>query len=258
MFDAVSIAESINSWSGLGIKLPKNLAAALEVLNAVRYTEVGHPPRFDVASVTVDNAEDVIRDLADQVVLATPHESGIARLSALQQAKAQVLQGCASRAILLARAAVPDAIKQLTPRFDAAAEQYAEAVAKLPDEITEGALVRGGTAVVEAFGLAEGAAAYLDAVSGWVISTADIAGIRDRDVEQVLRVLRPETHVQLVKLDEARLLPADPALKALNPVYAAAVRLGVQFKIHSLPEAAALRRELLVVTPKQVQMALSS
>jgi hypothetical protein len=136
-------------------------------------------------------------------------------------------------------------IKQLEPEFAKQADAYVRVVSVLPSELTSDTLVTGGPAIVSAYGEAQQAAAYLNAVSSWVASTAPICG--GDGLEFVLRILRPETSAQLAKLDEAaRLRNVDRVLGAVNPIYLAAARNGVPWGINTLREAAELRESLAV------------
>lgn len=56
--------------------------------------------------------------------------------------------------------------------------------------------------------------------------------------------MRPENHLQLVKLDEAARLTANGTLRAIGPVYFQAAKLGVEFGINTLAEAKQLRESL--------------
>jgi hypothetical protein len=44
MSDTTEIAEQVAGWTGLGVKLPEELADAITVFEALKYTEVGHAP----------------------------------------------------------------------------------------------------------------------------------------------------------------------------------------------------------------------
>jgi hypothetical protein len=69
MSDTTEIAEQVAGWTGLGVKLAEELADAITVFEALKYTEVGHAP-VAIDTVTPKNAEDKIRELADQLVLS--------------------------------------------------------------------------------------------------------------------------------------------------------------------------------------------
>jgi hypothetical protein len=243
--DPTPTADQIANWTSLGITLPSDLEKAVEVFETVKWIEVGYGPTFDLEKLTPKNAETEIRKLAEQLVMTEAQQDASgANLSMLDKAKRHVLKAAASQVIGLGRAAIPAVIEQLTPAFDKAAAEYTEAVSTLPDEITADRLVTGGPSVVSAYQAAQNAASYLNSVSLWVASTAAITGVLARDMEVVLRILRPENGIQLSKLEDAHQLQANAAITALNPVYVAAVRLGVPFGINTLREAAQLRKSL--------------
>jgi hypothetical protein len=77
-------------------------------------------------------------------------------------------------------------------------------------------------------------------------------GIIPKGVEVVLRILRPESALELSKLDAAHAKPADPTLHALEPVFYTAARLGVAFGINTLREATQLRKSL-ELRPEKLQ-----
>jgi hypothetical protein len=138
MSQSTEIAEQVAGWTGLGIKLPKELAEAIEVFEALKWTEVVRAPVFDIDTVTTKNAEAKIRELADQLVLLEVPGGG---LSTLQKAKMQALEAAARVVRNWGVHAFPDVIRQLTPQFDEHVEAYTEAVAKLPEDITAETLV---------------------------------------------------------------------------------------------------------------------
>ncbi|MCV6979265.1 hypothetical protein H7I53_03360, partial [Mycolicibacterium pulveris] len=146
MFDPIYIANSVAGWTALGVKLPKELARAVEVLDAIRLVETGHPVVFGITDVTPDNVEEKIRELANQLLptMGIATRVGATDLSALETAKRQALNLAARDVLTKAGAAVPGIIKQLEPRFDAAVAEFTEAVLALPDDLSDAAIVRGG------------------------------------------------------------------------------------------------------------------
>ncbi|HNM94305.1 MAG TPA: hypothetical protein PKM47_10170 [Mycobacterium sp.] len=94
MFNQTEIADMVARWPGLGIKLPKELATAVEVFEAVRYIEVGYAPVFKIEDVTAANADAKIRELAEQLLLAPEPGAG---LSALERAKKTAVDAAARR-----------------------------------------------------------------------------------------------------------------------------------------------------------------
>jgi hypothetical protein len=61
--------------------------------------------------------------------------------------------------------------------------------------------------------------------------------------------------MELVKLDEAEYKQVDPSLVAINPVFFTAARLGVEFCINTLQEAAGIRSRLASAAAGSVQFA---
>jgi hypothetical protein len=245
MYESTSIANNVSRWTGLGVKLPSDLTDAITVFESLTYTEVGYQPVFNIAEVTTTNAEEKLREFAEQLVLADVPAGG---LSVLDKAKNVAADAAARRVNALARVAVPEIIEQLTPEFDEHAEAYTEAVAKLPEDLTAETLVAAGPDAVAAYGQAQQEAKHLNRFSVWVFETAYLSGVIQRDAEVVLRILRPSTALELVKLDEAAHKQVDPSLVALDPVFFTAARLGVEFGINTLHEAAKLRADLSVIS----------
>jgi hypothetical protein len=70
MNDPRSIATNVTRWIGLGLKFPKELADAVELFETLTYTEVSYPAVFEIDGVTAANAEQQIREFADQLVMA--------------------------------------------------------------------------------------------------------------------------------------------------------------------------------------------
>jgi hypothetical protein len=239
----IDTAEAISRWPGLGIKLPEALSTAIEVFEALRWIEVGREPVFQIAEVTPKNAEAKIRELADQLVLSEIPGGG---LSVLGKAKKKALEAAALQVFYMANSGVKPAIEQMTPEFDKHAEAYTAAVAQLPDEITAESLLSAGTDAVAAYGVAQHEAAYLNRISKWVSSTAQLS-MHSGDQDPALRILRPTSVTQLFKLDEAQAKPAIPALHAIDPLLFTAARLEVPFAINTIRGCAAIRTELTTV-----------
>lgn len=70
-----------------------------------------------------------------------------------------------------------------------------------------------------------------------------------KDAEVVLRILRPSTALELIELDRAASSLSNPTVYALNPTWLTAARLGVEFGINTLREAAELRTNLSAISP---------
>jgi hypothetical protein len=252
MIDTRAVADNVSRWTGMGVKLPKDLTKAIEVYEAISWTEVGHVPVFDLAAVTPDNAEAKIREFADQLALSVPvtEHRGVS-VSVLEAAKRWAVNDAASAVYRLAGSAVPDVIAQLTPEFDKHAQAYVEAVSKLPEGITAESLVKAGPDAVAAFGAAQAEAAYLNKVSSWVAGTRELPG-HTSDPNPTLRILRPNSALQLIKLDEAHHEQSN-TLRAIDPVLFTAARLGVEFGINTLREAAEIRSALSAIQPQKLQ-----
>lgn len=240
------IAHDVTGWTALGVTLPDELTDAIAVFEALRYTEVGYRPVFDLAAVTADNAEAKIREYADQLVLS----DAAGGQSVLDKAKKHAVENAARRVNQLARAAVPGIIEQLSPEFDDRVESYADAVLKLPVDFTAESLIDAGSDLVTAYGHAKQEAAYLNRVADWAASINSLPGNRAQ-YENVLGIVRPSSGEELAKLDEAARTTGNPTLAALNPVWVAAVRSGIEFGINTPREAADLRRRLQTAMREQ-------
>jgi hypothetical protein len=146
-----NLADGVSSWTNLGIKLPEELAEAVELFEVLRYVEVGRVPVFDTDGLTQANAEDRIRQFAQELALVSEPGS----LGPLDRAKNAAVDAAARTVIGLARHFVPDAIEQLEPGFQEHAEAYRTAVANLPDVITADRLLAAGPAAVESYRAAQ-------------------------------------------------------------------------------------------------------
>ena len=243
-YDITSTADSVSSWPSLGVKLPKQLQEAIDVFEALKYVETGYQPQVDLSGITPQNAEAKVQEFAEQLVYVEEQRDSTGAVSSiLGKAKRRLLDSAAREVLGLGRAAVPEVVKQLTPKFDEAAAEYTEAVLVLPDEITSDSLVTAGPAVVSAYQTAQNAVGYLGQISSWVASTANLGLGLGTDMEVVIRILRPENGLQLAKLEEAHQLSgnANAALRALDPIYVAAARHSVPFGINTLTECKQIR-----------------
>lgn len=242
MFDQAFIVDSITRWTGLDIKLPKQLATAIETYDAIRYAELGHRPVFDLAGVTAANAEAKIREYADQLLptLGLVKRVGAVDVSVLGVAKQDAVNAAAREVLTQAGAAVPEIIKQLTPRLEKAAAEFATAVELLPDDLSDTALVQAGPAVLAAYQDAVATQAVLTEIDNWVASLATMAiqGLAG-PVDPVMRLLRPADASQLMRLDNAR-----GSFGRLAPHYVVAAREGVEFGLNTPQEAARLRADI--------------
>ncbi|CAG7607824.1 hypothetical protein SIM91_10640 [Rhodococcus opacus] len=250
MYDNISTADAVSRWNSLGVKLPKELATAVEVFEAIRWVETGHTVPFDLADITAANAEEKLVEFANRLLPALKTGDHLSR-TPLEEAKRRMLDAAAREVLGKATAAVPVVIEQLTPEFDKHAAAYVAAVASLPDIVDSDSLVQAGPLAVQAYMTAQTEAAYLDKVSSWVAGTRDLPGFAGLDVEVALRTLRPADALQLAKLDAAQYKNVNQTLGALDKVLYTAAREGIEFGINTLRECAEIRRSL-AITPQNV------
>lgn len=250
MFDNISTADAVSRWTGMGVKLPKELATAIEVFEAIRWIETGHTVRFDLAEITAANAEEKLAEFANRLVPALKTGDHPGR-SPLDEAKRRMLDAAALEVLGKATAAVPVVIEQLTPEFDKHAEAYCTAVSALPDVVDSDSLLQAGADAVTAYENARAEAAWLNQVSSWVAETRGLPGFAGLDVEVPLRILRPADAMQLAKLDAAQYKNVNQTLGALNKVFYTAAREGIEFGINTLRECAEIRQSL-AITPQNI------
>lgn len=241
--DVITSAQGIARWTALGVKLPKPLASAIEVLEALRYVEVDHPVSFDPSSVTADNAEQKIREFAEQIMLTRQ----IDQISTLVAAKRQALESAARAVLAQAPAVLPDVVRQLAPRLDKAAGEFTDAVESLPDDdLSDSALVQAGPAVLAAYHSALQAQQTLTEIDQWVTSLTHsgvpaLSGSGAGPANRVIRILRPTNSGQLHMLENPR-----GSFGRLVPHYVVAARLGIKFAIVTPSEADRLRADIRV------------
>jgi hypothetical protein len=238
---SIDSAHQVSYWTGLGVRLPEELTNAISVFEAIRYADVSYQPAFAIEEATPENVEELIYDFAERIALQASQGGG---WSALEGAKRHALEEAARKVNKVALPAVPEIIEQLTPDFDKHTAAYVAAIAQLPEEISPETLLEAGPDAVTAYGVAKSEAVHLDKVSSWVASTAALAGI----TETTIRILRPSSALDLIKLDTAHRTPSDPVVAAIDPVLFTAARRGVEFAINTLHEARELR-ESLETTP---------
>lgn len=243
MFDneLITTVDSIADWAGLGIKLSPELAKAVALYEAIRWTEVGHGFDIDIAKLSPGDVETAIRDFAQHIITA---ESGRALLSPLGSAKLRMTRMSGVHIIQIARQFAPEARDQLAVEFDNHAQAYIDAVQKLPEELTSESLVAAGPEAVAAYSVAQSEVAHLRQVSRWVSDVRGIPGLGAGDVDPVLNVLRPSDIGQLHRLDAALHVNADPVLDRIDPVFATAAREGIEFGINLPSESQRIRAEL--------------
>ncbi|MEU1210778.1 hypothetical protein [Nocardia sp. NPDC005825] len=240
-------ANSVSRWTSLGVELPKSLAGAIDVFDALQYVEIGHRPVFDLSKVTAANAEAELKKYAAEYIFTIETTNPLGgRVSPLSEAKRDAVDTAAGAVVRAAVDAVPGIVSALEPALSDAAHDYADAVAKLPDEITSENLVAAGAFAVAAYSDALEALRRISVAESWVASIANLPGHGGRP-DRALSVFKPETFIQLSRLDSAHVRDVDQAHKALNPVMVAGVRNSVPFGLNTPADAARLRRELETV-----------
>ncbi|SIM00775.1 Uncharacterised protein [Mycobacteroides abscessus subsp. abscessus] len=238
--ELIDTADAITGWTGLGIKLSPELEKAIELHEAIRWTEVGHAFNIDIAKLTPADVEATIHDLAQHIVTA----EAVGQNSPLLAAKLRLLKSAAAQVIQLARQFAPEARDQLAVEFDKHAQAYTEAVRKLPEELTSESLIAAGPDAVSAYSVAQAEVEHLRQVSRWVSDVRVIPGLSAGADTRVLNVLRPSDIEQLHRLDTALRAEVDPALGRIDPVFAAAAREGIEFGINLPAESHRIRSEL--------------
>jgi hypothetical protein len=238
--EPIESAAAISRWTDLGVTLPKDLVKAIEVYEAVRYTEIGYAPQFDIEKVTPKNAEAQIYELAEQISVREQN-GGWAPLEA---AKNRAMSAAAGQVNRAARLATPAIAGALLPEFDDHTDAYAAAVNELPDDLSAETLLAAGPEAVTAYQSAKAEAAELDRISLWVASAHYAFTGTNTGQESVIRVLQPVDTLQLLQLEQASKRQVDAVLAAINPVYYEAVKRGVPFGINTPHESRDIREEL--------------
>ncbi|RIR96185.1 hypothetical protein [Mycobacteroides abscessus] len=236
--ELIDTADAITGWTGLGIKLSPELEKAIELHEAIRWTEVGHGFNIDIAKLTPADVEATIHDLAQHIVFA----EAVGRLSPRAQAKAQLLDKAARQVVVLGREFAPEARDQLAVEFDKHARAYVDAVQKLPEELTSESLVSAGPDAVSAYSEAQAEVEHLRQVSGWVSDIRRIPGLGAGEDTRVLNVLRPSDIGQLNLLDASLYAKVDPVLDRIDRVFVTAAREGIEFGINLPNEIRDLRQ----------------
>lgn len=237
--DLTRPAHGVADWTSLGVKLPKPLTDAIEALEALRYVEVEPPVTFDPSSVTADNAESKIREFAEEIMLTRK----IDQFSTLAEAKRRALEIAARAVLAQAPSALPDVVRQLTPKLDQAAAEFTDAVVEsLPADLSDSELVQAGPSALDAYHRALGAQQTLTEIDKWVTSLAHsgVPALSGSDpTNRVMRILRPSNSGQLHALENPR-----GSFGRLVPHYVVAARLGIEFAIIIPREADQLRAEI--------------
>ncbi|MBA8960137.1 hypothetical protein JOJ86_003428 [Rhodococcus percolatus] len=232
----MKVSHIANWTSTLDVKLPKSLDDALSAYDALRYVETGHEPVIDPTKLKAAGVAAEVERVAKELSV-NAH---------LEEAQRRVAGRLESRIIHEAAAAVPSVLEQLTERFDAEAARYVDAAVKLPEVLTSESVVETRDAeVLKALGDATEAAGFLEKVDGWLESLGDLPGFGS-NYEPVLRVTAPSDHASMWALKEAHHTrhTADTLLLSVGPVYFAAARNGVEFKMMTPDESKDLLQEL--------------
>jgi hypothetical protein len=231
----------------MGITISNELSAAIDLFDALKHVEVGRRPVLSLEGVTPETAEEKVREFARQLepTAFADYGDGI-RLTTLERSKKRCVEAAAYEVLLLATAEVPSAIEQLTPQFNEVVDAYAEAVRKLPHNLTDKTLLIAGSEAVAAWSVAQSLAAQLDSFDRWSASLSDLKGVGGGSAAFNLRILRPKTKTQLGKLDGAKIdsQQADSTQSAVGHVWRAAVREGIEFGLNTPKEAAEIRKRL--------------
>ncbi|GEM31165.1 hypothetical protein NN3_21720 [Nocardia neocaledoniensis NBRC 108232] len=241
----VDVADAVASWTSLGVELPKDLTKAINTYESLKWIETGHNPIFDLSKVTDKNAEDMVRAYAAELALTRTTTNSVgATSSAMSDAKAVAVDQAARAVIRAGSDAVDEIRAQFEPEFVKATGAYADAVAKLPENVTSEMLVAAGGDVVDAYQTAREAAARIEAATVWLNSTKNLPGHAAARMDPALSVFNPVTRAELSALDAAEGKNADPAEQAIGPVLLAGVREGIAWKLNTPAEAASLRANI--------------
>ena len=179
MYDRVSAVTAITNWPALGVKLPKSLADKCDVFDAVRYVETAHVVQIDTSAITTTNANDAVAELAAKLL---PTESEPGQRSALDRAKAAILDRLGREILALASDAVPGIVEQLQPAFDKAVSVFTESVADLPEPLTSEALVHAGPGALSQYQAAREASQIIATMDSWLAGLVNLpayAGLKD-------------------------------------------------------------------------------
>ncbi|ORL96635.1 hypothetical protein [Prescottella equi] len=221
-----SIVNNLDTWSALGISLPKEITTQLDTLEAARYTESPYAG-INLDTLTAKNVSGQLEELANTLSVEAK----------FAEAKQRVVRQLDRRIVNAVQAFVPDAIEQIQPGFDRAVSEYAEAVQKLPEDLCSDALVKAGPDALVAYQAAVAAVGHIRAVDSWVASLTELPVFVGATGAPTTRVLAPTNRQELSKLLTAHQATVDSVTQAVDPRFAEAVRLGIKFEIHTPTEA---------------------
>lgn len=231
----LTVRNTFDAWKAAGVKLSKELVRLDAEIDALGFIDT-RPPALPDVEITAANAEQVVRDRAQQLL---PTISVDAR-SAMDRARKEIETDRVRRALHALAAAAPDAIEQLAPEFDAAAARYADAVYRLPVAVTTEQIVNGGDAdVLGALNDAKKAAADLAVFDAFVTGLSDLPGV-GRMAQPPVRLIRPTTPKVFFRMSDAHQkggrLVSDVE-RQLNPLWLTAARDGVEFRLQTPRES---------------------
>lgn len=235
MMDVTLTAANIESWSNLGVDLPKGLTEALAAFDAARYVEAP-APLVNADKLNAKNVGQTVQAVTDELVKAEKHAEAVRT----------VRNSLARRVLREAGAAVPSILEDLTPRFDAAVEKLKEAVAGMPEYPTSDNLVKAGPDALQAYVEAKEAAAVIHGVDAWVTSLSQLPAYGGRRPFAPLRIFKPKSPAEyrkLVRAHEDR-HGVDPSIRDLGPVLLDGVRAGIDTEIHDPIEADRIEKSL--------------
>lgn len=227
MFDLNTTATNVDSWSNLGVDLPKELTEALAAFDAARYVEAP-APLVNADKLNAKNIGQTVQEVTDELVKAEKHAEAVR----------MVRNSLARRVLREAGAAVPSILEDLTPRFDAAVAKFREAAAKLPQDLSSDSLVKAGPEALKAYGDAKEAAAVIAGIDAWVASLTQLPAYGGRRPFAPLRIFNPQSPAEFETLRKAKdQTNVDALVRDLGPVLLAGVRAGIDTEIHDPIEA---------------------
>jgi len=165
-------------------------------------------------------------------------------MSALSGAKLHILDQLGLEILWEASSAVLGIIEELTPRFDRAVSAFAEAVAKLPEELTSESIVAAGASVLAEYQTAREAASVIADIDSWVASLTELPAYAGHEPAGALRVLAPSSRGELAELNAHQAHGADSLVAQLGGTFLTAARNGIKFKINDPRESAEILEDI--------------
>lgn len=220
----VQTNQRINTVKNLPVKLSKEFQHAIDLFKNVTAPEA--PALPDWSQVKVE-------DLHGEYVA---YLNGLLASTVVDAQQNHFVSALASYVLQQSNREYPKLVEQLRPMFNDAAKRYKAAVDKLPEQLTDAALVNGGTIAVEAYQAAQTAASEMGVY-------ADFVGRTDVDGGTALRVIRPETFEGLKTVVQGK-AEGNQTLTKVNPHLFTAVKNSVPLQLNTPGEAEAIREEL--------------